>query len=155
VSAVAASAAALDAVFTALSDRTRRAILARLARGEASVMNLAEPFDMSLPGVTKHLRVLEDAGLVTRQKAGRTNWCRLRPQPLQQASKWMDGTRRFWEQQLDGLDRYLRADAQQEEKWNTRLRNRRPRATTPRFASRVRSRRRASASSAPGRTPMR
>jgi DNA-binding transcriptional ArsR family regulator len=97
----------LDSTFAALSDPTRRAILARLAGGEASVKELAEPFDISLPAVSKHLRVLEKAGLLTQEKDGRVRRCRLVAEPMKEASEWMDFYRRFWEAQLDALAEYL------------------------------------------------
>src|SRR5262249_30287474 len=98
---------ALDATFAALADPTRRAILARLARGQTSVSELAAPFAMSLPAVSKHLSVLEGAGLLTRERDGRVRRCRLEPRPLQSAADWIASYRRFWEQQFDALARYL------------------------------------------------
>ncbi len=98
----------LDSTFGALSDATRRGILARLARqGEASVSELAAPYKMSLPAVSKHLRVLENAGLVARQKDGRVHHCRLRAEPMKDAAAWIEHYRQFWEVQLDSLARYL------------------------------------------------
>ncbi len=97
----------LTATFQALADPTRRAILARLALGEASVGELAEPFRMSLPAVSKHLKVLEGAGFLAREKDGRVHRCRLEAAPIKQAADWIDGYRRFWEIQLDQLARYL------------------------------------------------
>ncbi len=97
----------LTATFQALADPTRRAILARLALGEASVGELAEPFRMSLPAVSKHLKVLEGAGFLSREKDGRVHRCRLEAAPIKQAADWIDGYRRFWEIQLDQLARYL------------------------------------------------
>ena len=99
--------AALDATFSALSDPTRRAILARLARGDVNVTELAEPFDVSLPAVTKHLNVLERAGLLVREKEGRVRRCQLVASPLRQAAEWLERYRKFWEGQLDSLARYL------------------------------------------------
>lgn len=107
--------AALDATFTALSDPTRRAILSDLARGQASVSELARPYKMSLPAVMKHLRVLEQAGLVAQEKTGRVRRCRLRPQPLELASAWLAEYQLFWQKQLDSLDRYL-TESQTKEK---------------------------------------
>ena len=101
------STGSLDAVFSALSDPTRRKILARLSEGEASVTELAEPFEMSLPAVSKHLGVLEDAGLLTREKAGRVRHCRLVEEPMQDALEWIVRYGRFWEDRLDSLERYL------------------------------------------------
>lgn len=97
----------MDAVFSALGDPTRRAILARLAQGETSVSALAEPHAMSLPAVSKHLRVLENAGLVSREKAGRVVRCRLEHDPLKGAADWIAAYRRFWQDQLDALAGYL------------------------------------------------
>ncbi|MBM3504896.1 MAG: winged helix-turn-helix transcriptional regulator [Alphaproteobacteria bacterium] len=97
----------LDTTFNALADPTRRAILARLALGETATSELAEPFDISLPAVLKHLAVLEDAGLVKRQKRGRTAWCALSPGPLKSASDWMAQYQPFWDERLDALAAYL------------------------------------------------
>ena len=97
----------LTATFQALADPTRRAILARLALGETSVGKLAEPFQISLPAVSKHLKVLEGAGFLAREKDGRVHRCRLEAAPIKQAADWIDGYRRFWEIQLDQLARYL------------------------------------------------
>jgi DNA-binding transcriptional ArsR family regulator len=97
----------LDATFTALSDPTRRAILARLASGEASVNELAAPFDMTQPAVSKHLRVLERAGLISRGRDAQRRPRRLEPRPLAEASKWLEGYRQFWEGQFLRLDALL------------------------------------------------
>jgi DNA-binding transcriptional ArsR family regulator len=106
------SGAALDSTFAALSDPTRRGILARLARqGETSVSDLAAPYKMSLPAVSKHLRVLEHAGLVARQKDGRVHRCRLRAEPMKDAAAWIEHYRQFWQMQLDSLARYLEDSA--------------------------------------------
>ena len=105
----------LDATFGALADPTRRAILARLALGEASVGELAEPFDISLPAVSKHLRVLEEAGFLNREKHGRVHRCRLDAAPMQSASDWIEVYRRFWEGQLDSLARYLEEKLEEDE----------------------------------------
>ena len=99
----------LSATFAALADPTRRAILARLASGERSVTELAEPFDMSLPAVSKHLGVLERAGLITRSRDAQWRPCRLEPQPLKDVADWTERYRRIWEQRLDRLDSYLGA----------------------------------------------
>jgi DNA-binding transcriptional ArsR family regulator len=99
----------LNDTFAALADPTRRAILARLAQGEASVMELATPFHISLPAISKHLRVLEKAGLIKRTKHGRVHRLCLRPQPLRDAAAWMAFYQRFWEGQLDALVDYLHA----------------------------------------------
>lgn len=98
---------ALDNIFMALSDRTRRAILARLAEGDALVTELASPFDMSLPAISKHLGVLERAGLVTKEKDGRIRRCRLDAGPLKDAAKWIEFYRHFWDTRLDSLAQYL------------------------------------------------
>lgn len=98
----------LSSTFAALADPTRRAILARLISGETSVTELAEPFDMSLPAVTKHLKVLENAGLIVRGREAQWRPCRLEAGPLKEAADWLDHYRRFWEQRLDRLDAYLR-----------------------------------------------
>jgi DNA-binding transcriptional ArsR family regulator len=103
--------ASLDAVFGALADPTRRAIVARLAEGEASVSQLSEPFAMSLPAVAKHLRVLADAGLVEQRKEGRTRWCRLAPLPLRDVQDWVGDYSRFWEGQLDSLAAHVHGPA--------------------------------------------
>ena len=97
----------LSATFAALADPTRRAILARLATGEASVNELAEPFAMSLPAVSRHLKVLERAGLVARSRTAQWRPCRLAPPPLKAASEWLDFYRRFWDESLDNLADYL------------------------------------------------
>lgn len=97
----------LSTTFAALADPTRRAILARLASGEASVTELAEPFDMTLPAVTKHLKVLERAGLITRGREAQWRPCRLKAQPLREVAGWVEHYRVFWEQSLDRLDAYL------------------------------------------------
>jgi len=97
----------LDLTFSAISDPTRRAILAQLAEGETSILDLASPYDMSLPAITKHIRVLESAGLMTRKKIGRVNYCRLNANPLQEAGKWLVFYQRFWETKLDALENFL------------------------------------------------
>lgn len=98
----------LSIVLAALADPTRRAILARLANGETTVNELAEPFEISLPGVSKHLKVLERAGLVARGRAAQWRPVSLRAEPLQEVAGWIDTYRKFWEQSLDRLDDYLR-----------------------------------------------
>src|SRR5213593_2178627 len=109
---------ALDATFAALADPTRRAILARLAAREASVSELARPFAMSLPGVHKHLRVLERAGLVAHAKHGRVRRCRLVARPMKDAARWIERYRRFWEAQFDALAAYLaQPDHQETSAW--------------------------------------
>ena len=101
------SADAISATFAALSDPTRRAILERLARGESSVKELAEPFAMSAPAITKHLKVLESAGLISRSRDAQWRPCKLEAQPLQDACNWMEQYRQFWEERFDRLDEYL------------------------------------------------
>ncbi|MFZ1887999.1 MAG: metalloregulator ArsR/SmtB family transcription factor [Candidatus Binataceae bacterium] len=98
----------LNTTFAALADPTRRAILARLASGESSVTDLAEPFKMSLPAVSKHLKVLERAGLIARGREAQWRPCRLEASPLKQASDWIETYRRFWEESFDRLEDYLR-----------------------------------------------
>jgi DNA-binding transcriptional ArsR family regulator len=98
----------LSVQFAALADPTRRAILARLSRGDASVNDLAEPFDMSLPAVSKHLKVLERAGLISRGKAAQSRPARLEPMALKSISEWLDFYRRYWDSSFDRLDDYLR-----------------------------------------------
>lgn len=97
----------LSAIFAALSDPTRRAILARLAAGEASVTELARPFAMSLPAVSKHLKILEGAGLVARGRDAQWRPCRLQPGPLKEAADWLEHYRQFWTQSLDRLEKYV------------------------------------------------
>ena len=98
----------LDATFSALADPTRRAILTRLASGETSVSELAEPFAMSMPAISKHLKVLQRAGLIERSREAQWRPCRLAPAPLKDASEWLDRYRRFWEESFDRLEDYLR-----------------------------------------------
>ena len=100
--------ARLDATFAALADPTRRAILARLASGEASVNELARPFDMSQPAISKHLKVLESAGLILRGRDAQRRPCRLAPRPLADATAWLERYRRFWEASFDRLDAILK-----------------------------------------------
>lgn len=97
----------LDQIFHALADPTRRGMLAELALGERSVSALAQPFAMTLPGATKHLRTLEEAGLVTRRKLGRTHICTLVPEPLAEAQQWLRQWEQFWDARLDTLERML------------------------------------------------
>lgn len=97
----------LDQTFAALADPTRRAILTRLAKGNVNVTELAEPFDMSLPAVSKHLRVLERAGLLTQDRLGRVRRCRLQAKPMREAAAWIDRYRKFWTSQLDALAEYF------------------------------------------------
>jgi DNA-binding transcriptional ArsR family regulator len=97
----------LSTTFAALADPTRRAILARLASGDASVTELAEPFDMSMPAVSKHLKVLERAGLIARSREAQWRPCRLLPAPLKDVSEWVDRYRQMWEERFDRLGDYL------------------------------------------------
>ena len=105
------SSSNLDQTFAALADPTRRAILARLARGEAVVGDLAQPFDISLPAISRHLRVLEHARLIERRVDAQWRVCKLRPDPLHAAAEWIDRYRRFWEERLDDLAALLEAPA--------------------------------------------
>ena len=115
----------LSATFAALADPTRRAILARLASGETSVTELAAPFEMSLAAVSKHLQVLEGAGLVARSRRAQWRPCRLDAAPLKPVSDWVDHYRRFWEQSFDRLDLYLQEMRKKEkEKKNGRTKRR-------------------------------
>ena len=98
----------LSTAFAALADPTRRAILARLTLGEASVTELAEPFDMSLPAISKHLKVLEQAGMIAQSREKQWRPRRLEHAPLKEAADWLENYRRFWEQSFDRLDAYLR-----------------------------------------------
>jgi DNA-binding transcriptional ArsR family regulator len=111
----------LSTTFAALADPTRRAILARLASGQCSVTELAEPFDMSMPAVSKHLKVLEKAGLIARGREAQWRPCRLDAGPLKEVADWVEHYRRFWEESLDRLDAYLR-ELQSKEKKHARKR---------------------------------
>ena len=106
----------LSTTFAALADPTRRAILARLASGAASVMELAEPFKMSLPAISKHLKVLENAGLIVRGREAQWRPCRIEAGPLKDAVEWLEHYRHFWEQSFDRLDEYLRQWQRKEKK---------------------------------------
>ena len=97
----------LDITFAALADPTRRAIVQRLAAGAATVKELAKPFSISLPAISKHLRILEQAGLLKRHKDGRVHHCRLNPVPLQEVEDWLNWHQQFWDRQFDSLDKYL------------------------------------------------
>ena len=112
----------LSTTFAALADPTRRAILARLASGQCSVTELAEPFDMSMPAISKHLKVLEKAGLIARGKEAQWRPCRLDARPLEEVSDWIEHYRRFWEESLDRLDAYLRELQSKEKKKHARKR---------------------------------
>lgn len=105
----------LNDTFAALSDPTRRAIIARLARGSATVTEIAEPFDMSLPAVSKHLRILELAGLLVRHKEGRTHHCQLNPEPLKAASSWLTDYEQYWQGQFESLAKFLTDTADSED----------------------------------------
>ena len=111
----------LNATFAALADPTRRAILARLASGEASVSELAEPFAMSMPAISKHLKVLEHAGLIARSREAQWRPCRLQARPLKDAADWIEHYRRFWTESFDRLGDYLR-EVQMKEKRHGRKR---------------------------------
>jgi DNA-binding transcriptional ArsR family regulator len=106
----------LDKTFAALADPTRRAILARLALGDANVMELAEPFNMSQPAVSKHLKVLERAGLISRGRDAQARPCRLNAARLKEANDWTNDYRRFWEKRFDQLDEYLEVMKKKEKK---------------------------------------
>ena len=97
----------LSTTFAALSDPTRRAILARLASSEASVTELAEPFEMSMPAISKHLKVLQRAGLIARGREAQWRPCRIEPGPLKDVADWLEHYRRFWDESFDRLDEYL------------------------------------------------
>lgn len=109
------SAEQLTTVFFALADPTRRAILERLRQGEASGTDLAQPFSISVPAISKHLRVLEHADLILHRKDGRTHRFRLAARPLKEAATWLEHYRHFWEAQLDSLDTYLQATSEEEQ----------------------------------------
>ena len=98
----------IDVMFSALGDPTRRAIVERLASGEATVLELAAPFDISLPAISRHLKVLEEAGLISRGRDAQRRPCRLRPEALEQVTAWAEHTRRAWEERFERLDEYLR-----------------------------------------------
>src|SRR3984957_8020882 len=98
----------MSSTFAALADPTRRAILARLALGETSVTEIAAPFEMSMPAISRHLKVLEKAGLITRGREAQWRPCKLKAEPLKQASDWLEEYRNFWEQSFDRLDEYLK-----------------------------------------------
>lgn len=106
----------LDTTFAALADPTRRAILSMLAAGEKSVTQLAEPFRMSLPAVSKHLKVLQRAGLVTQGREAQWRPCRLEAAPLKEAAAWMEKYRAYWEESFDNLDAYLKKSRSKEKK---------------------------------------
>jgi len=111
----------LSATFAALADPTRRAILARLASGETSVKELSEPFEMSQPAISKHLKVLETAGLISRGRDAQWRPARLKPETLKSAADWLDDYRKFWEQSFDRLDDYLKRLQAQTPKTQTKI----------------------------------
>ena len=113
----------LSTTLAALADPTRRAILARLTTGEASVTDLSKPFEMSMPAVSKHLKVLERAGLIERSRDAQWRRCRLAARPLKEVADWLDHYRRFWEESFDRLDEYLR-QLKKKEKRNDRKQRR-------------------------------
>jgi DNA-binding transcriptional ArsR family regulator len=115
---------ALSSTFSALADPTRRAILARLSLGETNVTELAEPFEMSMPAVSKHLRVLERAGLIERGREAQFRPCKLKAEPLKQAWGWIGDYKQFWEESFDRLDAYLqKLQAEQKKGKRKKLRN--------------------------------
>ncbi|QDT96458.1 ArsR/SmtB family transcription factor [Gimesia aquarii] len=105
----------LDETFFALSDPTRRAIIAHLADGDSTVAELSEPFSVSAPAISKHLRVLERAGLLTQERDGRARRCHLMPEPLKEAAEWVEKYQRFWEGKLDQLVKYLEQNQQEKQ----------------------------------------
>ncbi len=105
----------LSRTFLALADPTRRAIILRLTQGECTVSQLAEPFEISLPAVSKHLKILENAGLLSRRKEGRTLHCRLEAAPMKEAADWLSHYRAFWEERFDSLENFLNESEQKEE----------------------------------------
>lgn len=124
----------LDSTFGALADPTRRAILASLMLGQASITELAKPHRMSLPAVMKHIRVLKGAGLVSEEKTGRTRRCRLAAEPLKNAEDWIAQYRKFWEGAFDSLERFLgqpeeKSERQEDQKWQQRKHSRKPRSS--------------------------
>ncbi|HYL64533.1 MAG TPA: metalloregulator ArsR/SmtB family transcription factor [Candidatus Methylomirabilis sp.] len=143
------STLSLDATFGALADPTRRAILARLAQSAAMVTELAEPFRVSLPAISKHLRVLESAGLLQREVDGRIHRCHLAAKPMKSAAAWIEQYRTFWESQFDSLAKYLESSTTKEHaKWQSHIRATKSRASLSKSAGP--SRRRAKKSSPPG-----
>jgi DNA-binding transcriptional ArsR family regulator len=104
----------LDVIFAALADPIRRGMLERLSRGEATAGELARPHNVSLPAISRHLRVLENAGLLARRKTGRIHRCRLNPRPIEDAAQWIAQYRRFWEQQFNALAKFLEENEKEE-----------------------------------------
>jgi len=115
-----ATGANLDDIFGALADPTRRAIVARLAGGDATVLELAAPFDISLPAISRHLKVLERAGLISRGREAQTRPCRLDARALEEITRWTQHTRRAWEQRFDQLDDYLKTLQKEKKKTHGR-----------------------------------
>jgi DNA-binding transcriptional ArsR family regulator len=97
----------MDAVFIALADPTRRGMITRLSKGPASIGELGRPYDITKPAITKHVKILERAGLISRKKDGRVHRCKLNPKPMEQAEDWIEKHRKFWEASLDALARYV------------------------------------------------
>ncbi|HEX5387296.1 MAG TPA: metalloregulator ArsR/SmtB family transcription factor [Gemmatimonadales bacterium] len=143
---------ALDRTFAALADPTRRAIVARLSRGEAAIGDLARPFAMSLPAVSKHIRVLERAGLASVRREGRRRRCRLVAAPLHGAADWVEQYRRFWEGQLDQLARYLDDETSTEKEGPWQPRPSGNRRTSSKSGTPTRNRRSGSSARGPRRT---
>jgi len=112
----------ISSTFSALADPTRRAILARLALGETSVTELASPFEMSMPAISRHLKVLEKAGLIARGREAQWRPCKLKAEPMKQAADWLDEYRRFWDESFDRLGEYLQ-ELQAKEKRRDRKKN--------------------------------
>jgi DNA-binding transcriptional ArsR family regulator len=112
----------ISSTFSALADPTRRAILARLALGETSVTELSSPFEMSMPAISRHLKVLEKAGLIARGREAQWRPCKLKAEPLKQAADWLDEYRRFWDESFDRLGEYLQ-ELQAKEKKRSRKKN--------------------------------
>jgi DNA-binding transcriptional ArsR family regulator len=129
----------LEAVFAALADPTRRQVVTALSSGRRPVTELARPFPMSLPGFMKHLRILEDAGLIRREKEGRVVSCTLATDPMKKASDWLDHTREFWEKRLDALARFL-YHQQETQAWRTQKRRSGPRSRSSASSTRPRRR---------------
>lgn len=101
----------LDLAFSALAHPIRRGILARLSTGEATVAELAKPFKVSAPAISKHMRILEDAGLLSRRKSGREHRCKMEEKRLEEAERWIEHYRKFWNERLDALERYLKGES--------------------------------------------
>jgi len=121
---MAAAASDLDTTFAALADPTRRAILARLSSGEASVTELAKPFEVSMPAISRHLKVLEHAGLIARGREAQWRPCRLEAGALREVADWVEAYRQFWEQSFDRLEEYLKTLKSKEKRHGPRTRRR-------------------------------